>query len=203
MRTTSLLFLSLLLGACGPNQEDFFMTMGEELCEKAEECLDNDLDDYTGFDDIGECVDSYEDMEDDFNDIYADDHDCEYDRSKARECLAAIRDVECDDDEDEFLEELEEALEDCEIDDIFDCDEDAIMNDCESAYEDIKTKFEDCGIEVADSEEGEETECTDEQAALMSCVADCYSVFDCSAFDGTDAKLSLDLGSCIAECATR
>lgn len=79
----------------------------------------------------------------------------------------------------------------------------ACKSDCDSASDDITAKYAECGIEAAEGEEGEEVECTEELGTQMLCMADCYAAADCAALDGTDAKLALELGTCLVDCTVK
>lgn len=196
------LAVPLLLGlACGPSQDEFFESLAEEICEKTAECLE-DFEDYTGYDDVDECSDAWEDMSEGYPDAWTDEEVCEYDRDKARDCLDAIDDVECDDDEEDFMEELIEAMGECEMDEIFDCDEGAITNDCQAAVQDITSKMDSCGVPSSGYLEDEEIyeECPSYLGEIMSCYGDCYNATDCGALDGTDTEALMELASCMNAC---
>lgn len=119
---TILSLSSLSLSACGPSRENFYGAFAEAMCEKWEECLEDDFEDYTDYEDADECIDEAMEDEDDFTEEIVEDDDCEYDKDKASDCIKAIKDVDCGDDEEDFIEDLNDAYEECEFDDIFDCD---------------------------------------------------------------------------------
>jgi hypothetical protein len=73
-------------------------------------------------------------------------------------------------------------------------------DDCEKASDTVTAKYEDCGIEVADSDEESDVECTDELGTQSICVADCIDAADCTALDGTDSDAALELATCYTDC---
>jgi hypothetical protein len=124
--------LASLLAAC-LTQENFLETYMGAVCDRAFECrdeeedLDEELDD-EGWDDPGECADDQMDSLEDAAsegalDCLADPEVCAFDTEKAHDCIAAVNDVDCD----EFVEAG--FVEDCDLEDIYDCDEDALA-DC-------------------------------------------------------------------------
>ena len=73
-------------------------------------------------------------------------------------------------------------------------------DDCEKAGDTVTAKYEDCGIEVAESTDDEEVECTEELATLSLCTAECIDGADCTALDGTDTDAATELATCYVDC---
>ncbi len=101
----------LTLFACfgGVNEKNFVESYSEALCTFDFEC--NKAAFLEVFDDVEDCVDDSLDAVDDAD---LDLEDCDFDKDKAKECLDQIKD----------------ATEDCEAEDIADADECAEVFDC-------------------------------------------------------------------------
>jgi hypothetical protein len=80
-------------------------------------------------------------------------------------------------------------------------------DECEKAADRMEAVMADCGIDntATSSTTGTatgttEAECTEEDGAGMSCMADCYEAADCAGVDGSDLDAALELGGCMLEC---
>lgn len=73
---------------------------------------------------------------------------------------------------------------------------------CQTATDRLIARFEECGIDVGNAEEGENPECTSELAQQSSCFADCVDVASCGALTGEDAEGSADFSECLSSCSS-
>lgn len=71
---------------------------------------------------------------------------------------------------------------------------------CEDAGDRITAKFEECGITVDSTGDGEDVECTDALEATSDCLASCTEAADCGALDASDLDAAADYGTCVADC---
>lgn len=92
MSTRPLLLAPLLLAACEVTQENFPDRYFEIQCDRTRECyrayFEQNYDD-----DAQECVETYQDAWDNFEDIY---EACNFDEDAAAECLEAWRSESCE-----------------------------------------------------------------------------------------------------------
>ena len=81
----------------------------------------------------------------------------------------------------------------------------ACKDACEKLADDITAKYEDCGVDLPESDGGDDssgdTECDKEQA---ECYSGCYTDADCAAFTGGTSADALDAltswSDCVAAC---
>ncbi len=76
-------------------------------------------------------------------------------------------------------------------------------NPCEGAKDRILRRYEECGVTVAQPQEGEEpaeTVCSDADATYLDCVADCADSASCEAIKGEDSESAVDFGKCNGDC---
>lgn len=77
-------------------------------------------------------------------------------------------------------------------------------NACDKAGDTITAKYEECGVEVEEGEEGEEAECDDKAAATAECTADCVDAADCGVIDGSNTDFTsaewTDYSACLTDC---
>lgn len=75
-------------------------------------------------------------------------------------------------------------------------------NACDKASDKTLAKYEECGIDVPETDGGEDVECTDELAASSECYAGCISAADCGVLDGTDTDMTGENWTSYTECLT-
>ena len=77
------------------------------------------------------------------------------------------------------------------------------LDACERAVNRMEAKMADCGIDnthTTASTGTTEVVCTEEDAASLECMADCYEAADCAGLDGSDIDASLEISGCMMEC---
>jgi hypothetical protein len=99
LRSYTLPLVTLLIAACGPSRADFVDEYIEALCEWAMDCQEEE----------GRIV--YEDQEEceEFGGTIIDESDfddCDYDKDAAKECIDAVRNLDCEP-SDDFFEDME------------------------------------------------------------------------------------------------
>src|SRR5688572_16980540 len=97
----------LALTACGLDEDDLPAAYADAFCDRLLECDQGQFE--SEFSDMDDCEDEITEGGEDLQDII-DDGDGEYSSEGARECIASIREVSCEDFEDfEFLVDCEQG----------------------------------------------------------------------------------------------
>ena len=85
---------------------------------------------------------------------------------------------------------------------------------CDESIEQLAAVYADCGVDFSTSTTATtlgttdtattggtaELECTDEEAAGLACMTDCYEGADCAAIQGSDIPGALELTGCVMGC---
>lgn len=131
---------TILLSSCGLPEEDFYEAFAEAVCEKSEQCLEDDFDDEMGYKDADDCLDAAMDEGDVFMD-YMDEKGCDYDKGQAKDCVDGIKDIDCTGDAAEFSIDLSAALISCmKVYDCGDLPEDTFSDwDTDASHPDTKS----------------------------------------------------------------
>ena len=71
---------------------------------------------------------------------------------------------------------------------------------CDESIEQLAAVYADCGIDFSTSTTTTTVECTDEEAAGLACMTDCYEGADCAAIQGSDIQGALEVADCVMGC---